>query len=74
MLLPDAFIEEQERRKQLLSAAAKGIDAAQKELQREYRVRVFSAEERANYEYAEIKPTRFHDLYGRRLHYERGQE
>ena len=66
MQLHDAFIEEQERRKQLLSAAAKGSAEAQKELRREYRVRVFSAEECAKYQYAEIKPTRFQDLYGRR--------
>ena len=64
MPLPHAFVEEQERRKQLLSAAAKGSNEAQEELQREYRVRVFSTEERANYKYVEIKPTRFRDLYG----------
>jgi hypothetical protein len=64
MPLPHAFVEEQERRKQLLSAAASGSNEAQKELHREYRVRVLSAEERANYKYVEIKPSRFLDLYG----------
>ena len=52
MRLPDAHSEEQERRKQLLSATAKGNDEAQKELQREYRVRLLSAEEGAAYTYA----------------------
>ena len=67
MPLPDEFVKEQERRKQLLSAAACGDGEAQKELQREYRVRVFSAAERANYECVQVKPSRFQDLYGQRL-------
>ena len=56
MRLPDAFIEEQEHRKQLLAAAANGDAAAQKELQKEYSVRVFSAAERARFEYTLTKP------------------
>lgn len=63
----DEFVQEQERRKQLLSAAAYGDGEAQKELQREYRVRVFSAAERATYKCVEVKPSRFQDLYGQRL-------
>jgi hypothetical protein len=58
MRLPDEFVEEHERRKQLLSAAANGNGEAQNELQREYRVRVFSAVERAKYKYAEVKSDR----------------
>ena len=56
MRLSDELVEEQERRKQLLLAAANGDGEAQEELQREYQVRVFSAEERAKYKYAEITP------------------
>ena len=55
MRLPDEFVEEQERRKRLLLAAANGDGEAQKELRREYQVRIFSAEERAKYKYTEIK-------------------
>ncbi len=51
MRLPDAFIEEQEHRKHLLVAAANGDVAAQKELQREYSVRVLSAAERDRLQY-----------------------
>jgi hypothetical protein len=32
--------------------------------QREYRVRILSAEERAAYKYVDIKPAWFQDLYG----------
>ena len=62
----DDFVKEQERRKQLLSSAACGDGEAQKELHREYRVRLFSAAERAKYECVETKPSRFQDLYGQR--------
>ena len=52
------YTEEQEHRKQLLAAAAKGDAKAQKELQQEYQVRVLSPAERAQYKYVEIKPER----------------
>ena len=57
MRLPDEFVEEHKRRKQLL-AAANGDGQAQRELQREYRVRVFSATERAKYKCVEVKSDR----------------
>jgi hypothetical protein len=50
MRLPDTFIEEQEHRKHLLAAAARGDVAPQAELQKENSVRVLSAAERARYE------------------------
>ena len=53
---PTEYTEEQEHRKKLLAAAAKGDVEAQKELQQEYQVRVLSPAERAQYKYAEIKP------------------
>jgi hypothetical protein len=46
---------EQEQRRLLLSEARNGKKAAREELQREYNVRVFSAEERAKL-YYEVMP------------------
>ena len=55
---PTELTEEQEHRKNLFAAAAKGDAKAQKELQQEYQVRVLSPAERAQYKYPEIKPDR----------------
>ena len=55
---PTQYTEEQEHRKQLLAAAAKGDAKAQKELQQEYQVRVLTPAERARYKYVEVKPDR----------------
>ena len=52
------YTDEQEHRKQLLAAAAKGDAKAQKELQQEYQVRVLTPAERAQYKYVEVKPDR----------------
>jgi hypothetical protein len=56
MRSPETFIEEQERRRKLLAAAAKGDVKAQKKLQTEYSVRILSAAERAKLEYVQTKP------------------
>ena len=53
-----ALDPEMEHRRRLLAAARKGKAEAKEELEREYRVRVYSAAERATLYYAAIPPMR----------------